>query len=198
MEMPWDIDFEVYKNEEELLTGLRRNEQWACTCLLKRFARRFFLLARRMVGNDDEADEIVQESFIQACGHISRFEGKSALSTWLYRIVSNATLMQRRRKALTTLPLVEEVDEEQVSRAIDLIDEDSTPDNYVLQTELRATINRALVLLPATLRDAFVLRHIEGLSTRAAAESLGIEESALKVRVYRARQELRKILASYQ
>ena len=79
-----------------------------------------------------------------------------------------------------------------------LIDDEGTPDNHVLQTELRMTINRALALLPATLRDAFVLRHIEGLSTKAAAQSLGIEESALKVRVYRARQELRKMLASYQ
>lgn len=93
---------------------------------------------------------------------------------------------------------IENADEEQVSRTIVLVDHESTPDNHVLQTELRATINGALALLPATLHDAFVLRHIEGLSTKVAAESLGIEESALKVRVYRARQELRKILATYQ
>src|SRR5579884_771980 len=110
MEMPWDIDFEIYKNEEELLAGLRRNEQWACTCLLKRFARRFFKLARQMVNNDEEAEEIVQESFIQACDHIANFEGKSSISTWLYRIVSNAALMYRRRKVLATFPLQEEPD----------------------------------------------------------------------------------------
>jgi RNA polymerase sigma-70 factor (ECF subfamily) len=198
MEMPWDIDLEIYKNEEDLLAALRREEKWACTCLLKRFARRFLALARRIVGNDDEAEEVVQESFIQACSHIASFEGKSSLSTWLYRIVSNAALMRQRRKMPITLPLVEASDEAQAAGAAILIDDASTPDEHVLQIELRAVINEALALLPVTLRDAFVLRYIEGLSTKAAAESLGIEESALKVRVYRARQELRKVLTAYQ
>jgi RNA polymerase sigma-70 factor (ECF subfamily) len=197
MEMPWEIDLEVYKTEEELLAGLRRQEQWACTCLLKRFARRFFLLARRMISNAEEAEEIVQESFLQACQHISRFEGRSSLSTWLFRIVSNVALMHRRRKVLATSPLSEEADEAQVRSAATLVDDKSAPENRVLQTELRAAINGALAQLPATLRDAFVLRHIEGLSTKAAAQLLNIEEAALKVRVYRARQELRKMLASY-
>jgi RNA polymerase sigma-70 factor (ECF subfamily) len=198
MEMPWEIDTEIYKNEEELLEGLRRKEKMACTCMLKRFARRLYTLARRLVNNNEEAEEILQESFIQACNHISSFEGKSALHTWLYRIVVNAALMNRRRKILETQPLTEEVDEEQIGSAMTLVDEENTPDNTILQIEIRTAIQEALAQLPETLRKAFILRHVEGFSTKAAAIQLGIEESALKVRVYRARQELQKLLTAYQ
>jgi RNA polymerase sigma-70 factor (ECF subfamily) len=79
-----------------------------------------------------------------------------------------------------------------------LVDEENTPDNTILQIEIRTAIQEALAQLPETLRKAFILRHVEGFSTKAAALQLGIEESALKVRVYRARQELRKLLAAYQ
>ena len=127
MHMPWDIDTEVYKNEEELLEGLRRQEKMACTCMLKRFARRLYALARRMVNNDADAEEVLQESFIQACSHISSFEGKSSLSTWLYRIVTNAALMNLRRKTHQTLPLTEEVDGEQTSNTAMLVDRSGTP-----------------------------------------------------------------------
>lgn len=198
MHMPWDIDTEVYKNEEELLEGLRRQEKMACTCMLKRFARRLYALARRMVNNDADAEEVLQESFIQACSHISSFEGKSSLSTWLYRIVTNAALMNLRRKTHQTLPLTEEVDEEQTSNTAMLVDEENTPDNQILQAEIRTAIREAIAQLPTTLREAFILRHVEGFSTKAAATTLGIEESALKVRLYRARKELRKLLVAYQ
>jgi RNA polymerase sigma-70 factor (ECF subfamily) len=198
MHMPWDIDTEVYKNEEELLEGLHRKEKMACTCMLKRFARRLSTLARRMVNNDADAEEVLQESFIQACSHVSSFEGKSSLSTWLYRIVTNAALMNLRRKTQPTLPLTEEVDEEQTSNTAMLVDEENTPENTILQTEIRTAIQEPIAQLPKTLREAFILRHVEGFSTKAAAATLGIEESALKVRLYRARQELRKLLVAYQ
>jgi RNA polymerase sigma-70 factor, ECF subfamily len=198
IKMPWDIDTEIYKNEEELLAGLRRKEKMACTCLLRHFARRLYSLARRMTNNDADAEEILQESFIQACHHILSFDGKSSLSTWLYRIIVNTALMHRRRKTLVTLPITEEVDEEQPGSAVTLVDEEHTPDNTILQMEIRTAIQTALEQLPDILRQAFILRHVEGFSTKDAARQLGIEESALKVRVYRARQELRKLLAAYQ
>ncbi|GCE10009.1 RNA polymerase sigma factor [Dictyobacter aurantiacus] len=198
MEKPWDIELEIYKNEEELLEGLRRNEKMACTCMLKRFAHRLYLLARRLVNNDADAEEILQESFIQACRHIGSFEGKSSLHTWLYRIVTNAAFMKQRRHQPEMLPLSIGGDSEHTDHALTLVDEEHTPDEEMLQQEIRSAIREALVQLPDSLREAFILRHVEGLSTRAAAEKLGIAESALKVRLYRARQTLQTLLATYR
>ncbi|GAC1372948.1 MAG: sigma-70 family RNA polymerase sigma factor [Ktedonobacteraceae bacterium] len=198
MRMPWDIDMDVYKNEEELLEGLRRNEKMACTCMLKRFAHRLYLLARRLVNNDAEAEEILQESFIQACSHIASFEGKSSLNTWLYRIVTNAALMKRRHHTPETLSLNSERDDQHTDYMMTLIDEENTPDEAILDAEVHAAIREALTQLPDTLREAFILRHVDGLSTKAAAAKLGITESALKVRLYRARRELQTLLAAYQ
>ncbi|WP_198925633.1 RNA polymerase sigma factor [Dictyobacter vulcani] len=196
--MPWDINIDVYKNEEELLEGLRRNEKMACTCMLKRFAHRLYLLARRLVNDDVEAEEVLQESFIQACSHIASFEGKSSLNTWLYRIVTNAALMKLRRHTPETLPLTAGKDGEYTDDMMTLIDETHTPDEAILDAEVRAAIREALTQLPDTLREAFILRHVDGLSTKAAAAKLDITESALKVRLYRARQALQTLLAAYQ
>ncbi|WP_218028993.1 RNA polymerase sigma factor [Tengunoibacter tsumagoiensis] len=188
----------VYETEEELLQGLRRNEKMACTCMLKRFAKRFYLLARRLVNNDAEAEEVLQESFIQACSHIVSFEGKSSLYTWLYRIVTNAALMKRRRHTLETLPLIAEKDGENIDYTMTLIDEGNNPEENILHAEVRSAIREALKQLPDTLREAFILRHIEDLSTKEAAARLGIAESALKVRLHRARHILQTLLAIYQ
>lgn len=198
MHMPWDINMDVYKNEEELLEGLKRNEKMACTCMLKRFAHRLYLLARRLVNNDAEAEEVLQESFIQACSNIASFEGKSSLNTWLYRIVTNAALMKRRRHTPETLSLTAERGGEYTDDTITLIDEENTPEETLLHAEAHAAIREALTQLPDTLREAFILRHVDGLSTKEAAAKLGIAESALKVRLYRARQALQTLLAAYQ
>jgi RNA polymerase sigma-70 factor, ECF subfamily len=79
-----------------------------------------------------------------------------------------------------------------------LVDEEHLPDQEILQAEIRTAIHEALTQLPDPLREAFLLRHIEGLSTKAAAAQLGITESALKVRLYRARQTLQTLLAAYR
>ncbi|GHO80155.1 RNA polymerase subunit sigma-24 [Ktedonobacter sp. SOSP1-85] len=189
---------EVYTNEKELLAGLQRQEKMACTCLVKHFARRLFQLARRFVESEEEAHDVLQESFIQACRHISTFQAKSSLSTWLYRIVVNSAHMHHRRKQVSPLPLPEEQDDGSTASLFAMgMGEADTPDEHVLRNELRLAIQDAVAALPDTLREAFVLRHIEGLSTAAAAKRLGIEQSALKVRLYRARQELRNMLISY-
>ena len=197
MQKPWDINVDVYKNEEELLEGLRRNEKMACTCMLKRFAHRLYLLARRLVNNDAEAEEVLQESFIQACSHIASFKGKSSINTWLYRIVTNAALMKRRRHTPETVPLTTELDDEHAEASMELIDEEKTPDEEILQAEVRTAIREALSQLPDALREAFILRHVDGLSTKEAAAKLDISEAALKVRLHRARQALQTLLVAY-
>lgn len=189
----WNIELDVYGDEQELLRGLYEQEEPACTCLFKRFARQLYALALRMTRSPQEAEEIVQESFLSACSHISDFEQRSSLRTWLYRIVSNTALMHLRRKKSDAFSL----EESREKLEANLASGEQTPDARVLDEELRKALKLAIDQLPETLRVPFLLRSVEGLRTKEAAEYLGITETTLKVRLHRARQELQKLMHSY-
>jgi RNA polymerase sigma-70 factor (ECF subfamily) len=194
MVKPWETDLSVYDDEAALLEGLRRRDRLACTCLLKRFAPRMYRLALQLTGETDEAEDVLQEAFIQACAHVADFEGRSGLATWLHRIVLNTALARLRRKSLSTVPL--ETDDLGMHATQDLmIDRAAGPSDVVLGQELGETLERAILALPDSLRAAFVLRDVEGLSTKEAAAAIGLAESALKVRLHRARMVLRGMLA---
>jgi RNA polymerase sigma-70 factor, ECF subfamily len=182
---PWELDISIYDSEAELLDGLRKQEPIACTCFLKEYAPRMLRLALRITGDPDEAENVLQESFITACNRIDDFQGLSSLNTWMYRIVMNNALMALRKKKANVVPL------DDGHEATAIADPKTEPIHEIMTAELQESLNRALLQLPETLRTAFVLREIEGLSTREAAETLEISESALKVRLHRARQALR-------
>ncbi|HEY0736184.1 MAG TPA: sigma-70 family RNA polymerase sigma factor [Herpetosiphonaceae bacterium] len=196
MEKPWEIDIQIYDDEPQLLAGLRRGDPMACTCLLKRFAPRLYRVALQLMGEADEAEDVLQDSFIQACTHILTFEGRSGLGSWLHRIVVNTALMRLRRKPALPMPLTASSDDDHHTEAL-LADHRKEPSRETLSSELRTMIDHAILELPDTLRTAFVLREIEGLSTRDAAAALGVAEAALKVRLHRARLALRSALAPY-
>ena len=192
------IDISVYDSETALLEGLRGGEPDACTCLIKRFAPLVYARALHMIADPDEAEAVLQLTFIHACEKIGSFEGRSGLGTWLYRIATNEALMQlRRRQAPTT--------------TIDALDQTLQPGDLpqnlqawpidparaALDLELRAQLEHALAALPESLRVVFVLRELQGLSTQGAAAALGLGESAVKVRLHRARLRLRELLAGY-
>jgi RNA polymerase sigma-70 factor, ECF subfamily len=193
---PWEVDLSIYASEDELLGGLRRQEPAACTCFLKEYAPRMLRLALRITGDPDEAENVLQESFISACNRIDDFQGLSTLNTWMYRIVLNNALMSLRRKRPDTVPL--EAHDTHAGQGPNWTDDYiAQPVEEVLAAELQESLNLALLALPERLRTAFVLRELEGLSTREAAEALEISESALKVRLHRARQALREQLGPY-
>ena len=195
MVKPWETDLSVYADEATLLEGLRRKDRDACTCLLKRFAPRLYRLALQLMGDPDEAEDVLQEGFIQACAHVADFAGRSGLGTWLHRIVRNAALARLRRKSLATAPLPA-TDATPSAGQEALTDPAAGPADAVLTRELGDVLERAILALPEGLRAAFVLRDIEGVSTKEAATALGITESALKVRLHRARLALRVSLAA--
>lgn len=191
--LPWDIPLTIYTDEAALLAGLRRKDRDACTCLFKQFAQRLYYLALRFGRDEEEAEDILQEGFLQACSHISSFEGKSSLGTWLYRIVSNVALMRLRKKDLPLVSLSDLEEGEDLFRQ----DMQEAPERQVLASELREVLAQSLEALPATLREPLRLRIFDGLSTKEAAERLGITEAAFKVRLHRARRALRLLLAEY-
>ena len=187
---PWEIDLTIYDDEPELLAGLQRGERMACTCLLKRYAPRLYRLALHLMGDADEAEDVLQEAFINACAHVEEFQGRSGLGTWLHRIVRNTALGRLRSQSRHAGTVIQ--DEAELAAVPDSAAE---LDDHVLARELGARLEQAILTLPASTRAAVVLRDIEGLSTSDAATELGISESALKVRLHRGRQHLRAVLA---
>ena len=194
LDTPWEIDLSVYDDESQLLEGLRKRDRFACTCLLKRFMPRLYRVALQVTGNSDDAQDVLQEGFIKACNHIEGFDGRSELGTWIYRIVLNTALMhlRKRRSELVSLPHPTDNSNEEQWPA-----PDNAPADRLLAGELREKLDQAIMLLPDSLRAAFVLRDLEELSTKEAAEALGIGEAALKVRLHRARLALRETLGAY-
>lgn len=189
---PWDIDLTVYEDDRELLDGLREGDPLACTCFMKWYAPAMTRLALRMVGDPDEAEGVVQDSFIAACSRMDSFRAESSLRTWLHRIVVNTALMRLRKRRPDRL--LADSDGEYVHVPGLLVNNDDEPLENVLASELQDELSRAIMKLPENLRTVLVLREHEGLSTRETAEALGISESAVKVRLHRARTALRKIV----
>jgi RNA polymerase sigma-70 factor (ECF subfamily) len=202
---PWEIDLTIYGTEQELLEGLHRRDRMACTCLLKQYMPRLYRLAVQVTGDADDAQDVLQEAFMQACSRVDTFAGQggSSLGTWLYRIVLNSALMHLRKRKPGTVSISEPAAlsgqdaTEGFAADMDLPDMAASPGEQVLSQELRETLDEAILDLPDSLRAAFVLRDVEGLSTAEATRMLGIGESALKVRLHRARIALRESLTPY-
>lgn len=191
------IDLSIYPDEAGLLDGLRRHDPDACTCLVKRYAPIVYARALRLTGDPDEAEGVLQTTFIKACEALPTFDGASSLGTWIYRIATNEGLMLLRRRrpqvALDELAEVLHPDELPQQRAGWAPD----PLRAALDGELHAEIERAIAALPEPLRVVVLLRDIEQLSTEEAAEQLGLTAGAVKVRLHRARLRLREALAGY-
>jgi RNA polymerase sigma-70 factor, ECF subfamily len=165
---------------------------------VERHSATVYNLALRMMGSPQEAEEVLQETFISAFRSVDRFEGRSQLGTWLYRIAYNAALMRLRKRQIPTSSIDEPmIGDEGEELPRQLIDWTGLPDDVVLNNELRRVLDQAVEELSPTLRSVFVLRDIEGLSTAEVAEALGLTETNVKVRLHRARLALREQLTSY-
>jgi RNA polymerase sigma-70 factor (ECF subfamily) len=161
--------------------------------LVERHSRALFRLAYRMTGNEQDAEEVVQDTFLRAHRRLDRFEQRSNFGTWLYRIAVNCSLDLRRKRR----PEIEhrEPEDAEGSEAVAKVASTApAPDRLLLSAELGTHVRKALLELSAMERAAFVLRHFEGLSIEEIGESLGLRTSATKNTVFRAVQKLRRAL----
>ena len=182
-------------DDQEFLARLRRHEEAAFAELFERYADRVYRLAMGLLKQADDAEEIVQATFISAFEALDRFEPRAQVSTWLYRIAYNHALMLiRRRHTVDSLP---EEDEDSLLLPVQLIDWSQLPDQRVLNSEAQEVLRAAINELPVGLRAAFVLRDLEGLSTAECAHIQGLTEAACKVRLHRARLRLREHVSTY-
>jgi RNA polymerase sigma-70 factor (ECF subfamily) len=166
--------------------------------MVERYSGIVYNIAVRLTNDPLEAEEVMQETFINAYRSLDRFEGRSQLGTWLYRIAYNAALMHlRKRRPLTTSIDEPLVDEDGDTAPRQLVDWGPLPDQIVLSGELRQVLDQAIARLPEGLRVVFVMRDVEGLSTAETAEVLELTETNVKVRLHRARLALRERLTTY-
>jgi RNA polymerase sigma-70 factor, ECF subfamily len=185
--------------DEELVARATRGDEPAFEALVERYQHRAFGLARRLVGSESDAQDVLQESFLSVHRKLSSFRGDSRFSTWLYRIVTNAALMnlraraRRRQEPLDSyLPrfdangrhLGEPAELESAAHAVERLDRQALADKA----------QAGLARLPEIYRTAFVLRDLEELPTADVAEMLGVGADVVRQRVHRARLMLRGYL----
>ena len=182
--------------ESRLVARLRGGDARAFEDLVRRECPRLLAVARRILRNDADARDAVQDAFAAAFRSLASFEGQASLSTWLHRIVANAALGRlrgRRRKAETP---IEELLPPFQEDGHHVTPPSAWPSAEMLleDRELREFVRDAIDRLPESYREVLLLRDIEELDTTAVAELLGVTENLVKVRLHRARQALRTLL----
>lgn len=183
-------------DESELLARLKAGDRNAFAELVEQHSPHIYNLALRMMNHPAEAEEILQETFLQVVRHIGNFRGQSKLSTWLYRIATNQALMKLRRKLPDSYSLDDD-NQLSVESFLPLANWSSRPESELLNSEARTYIEQAIRDLPQNLKVVFLLRDIEGLSTAETAQTLDLSVSAVKSRLLRARLKLRSQLSDY-
>lgn len=184
-------------DDRELVEGLKRGDQNCFMEILQRYSEKVHNLAMRIARNQEDAEEIIQDVFITVFRKINKFEGKSAFSSWLYRITVNTAFMKLRKRKQTIAVSLEDINpsvkESWVSERRDASDIGYMTSRHELQQELEAAISR----LPEEYRAIFILRDVDGLSNEEVGEVLTLSVPAVKSRLHRARLMLRKKLQRF-
>lgn len=179
------------------LVGLaRNNDEAAIRTLVQRHNQRLFRVARAIVHNDAEAEDVVQASYVKAFTHLTTFRGDSELSTWLTRIaVNEASERLRRRRTTTGLEQID-IERSQSAQIIQFpsIQAPLDPETEMSRQEIRLLLEQAVDTLPAAFRAVFVLRDVEGLSVEETASCLDVKPETVRTRLYRARRLMRSAI----
>lgn len=190
---------EIIKEQDlSFLSALQSGDREAFAKLVDLYSSQIYRLALKMLNDPADAEDVLQETFIKAFRSITSFEGRSSLSTWLYRIAVNEALMLI-RKQKPQVQLTDEKDDENENgeTPVQIVDWCCLPERELMSTESKQHLNQAISELSETLRIVFILRDIEGLSIRETAETIGISETNVKTRLLRARLRLRESLSQY-
>ncbi|HYC56229.1 MAG TPA: sigma-70 family RNA polymerase sigma factor [Candidatus Binatia bacterium] len=186
-------------DDRAILLRLRAGDEAAYESLVRSCGARMLATARRMLGDEDDARNVVQDAFLSAFRSIARFEGDCLLSTWLHRIVVNAALMKlrsrRRRPEICIEDLLPAFDGDGHRDVPEIADDEACDvDEQLDRARMRERVRACIDMLPASYRTVLVLRDIEELSTEEVAEMLAISRPNVKTRLHRARQALKTLL----
>ena len=166
-------------------------EEAAVRAIMQTNNRRLFRLARGILRNDSEAEDVVQETYVRAFTHLDQFRGDCSLSTWLSRIAMNEALgrLRRRRPGVELSSLPEGVLEAQIIQFP--LSSPDDPEKSMAQREIQHVVEHAIDELPEAFRLVFITRVIEGMNVEETAEILGLKPETVKTRLHRARNMLR-------
>jgi RNA polymerase sigma-70 factor, ECF subfamily len=185
-------------DETALVTLLKAGDGAAFQVLVESHIGRMLAVARRMLGNEEDANDAVQDAFLSAFKAIDRFEGNAQLGTWLHRIAVNASLMKLRSRKRRNNEISVEALLPSFSPEGHMAGMPSawtvTSDQLVEQDETKGRIRELIESLPADYRDVVLLRDIEEMDTKQTSQILDVSESAVKTRLHRARQALKALL----
>jgi RNA polymerase sigma-70 factor (ECF subfamily) len=183
-------------DEMACLESMRRGDPACLGGFFEAWGDRLYRLALRLTADPAAAEDVVQEAFLKLMAGADSIEGRSRLATWLYRVAYNAS-MDRLREGKRTTPVPEEQDDGALPMPSLLVDFRFSPEAMLKDAEVRRALDEAIASLPPSLRAAFLLRDVEGLSTAEAAEALSLTQTNLKVRLHRARLLLRERLSAF-
>jgi RNA polymerase sigma-70 factor (ECF subfamily) len=187
-------------DEAALLARMQAGDDDAFALCVRTYCGRLLLVARRLLSNEEDANDAVQDAFLSAFQGIGRFQGQSRLGTWLHRIVVNAALGRLRHRQRHPERSIEDLlphfgeGEHQIDPPVPW---KATPATIAQDQETHALVRRCVNQLPETYRIVLLLRDIEGLATEETAQVLGTSAAVVKTRLHRARQALRSLLDPY-
>lgn len=168
--------------DEEAVQRVLAGETRVYEVLMRRYNQRLYRVAYSILGNDAEAEDVMQEAYVRAFHKLSTFAGASKFSTWLTKIAVYEALARRRMRGR-----LEELEPETESKWSEM----KNPEQQAYNLELKELLERAISALPEGFRSVFMLRAVEGLSVAESADCLGVTEDTVKTRLHRARLMLR-------
>ncbi len=184
------------KKEDYSLEALRAGDRIEFARVVEDYSAVIYRLAAKMLENPQDAEDVLQETFIKAYRHFKNFDGRSSVSTWLYRIATNEALMMLRKRKYISVS-IDEPNGTSEQEPLQIIDWCCLPETELMSSEAQDYLEVAVAKLPHSLRVVFLLRDIDGLSTKETSEALNLSESAVKTRLSRARMRLRELLSEY-
>ena len=181
-------------SDAELVARLQRGDDSAFEAIVRAHSGRLLSVARRFLGNNEDAQDAVQDAFIRAYKAIHTFEARAQLHTWLHRILVNTALMKLRERRRRPTESIEELLPTYTSDGHQAVASRDWSDAVLERKETAALVHEAITKLPDQYREVLVLRDIEDKDTAETAELLGTTSNVVKVRLHRARQALRTLL----
>jgi len=185
------------KSDLELVSGCKRGENESFEEIINRYSQKAYHLAFRLTRNPDDAEEVLQDVFVTVFRKIQGFEGKSSFSSWLYRVTVNSALMKLRKKRQEQSVLLEDALPEFENSLFVRSHNSSEGEHSTLRSELLLALEKAIDNLPSEYRPVFILRDVDGLSSREVGRALNISIPAVKSRLHRSRLLLRRQLSSF-
>ncbi len=180
------------------LASLRAGDRAEFARLVDSTSNQIYRLGLKMLNDVEDAEDMLQETYLKALRALPAFEGRSSLTTWLYRIAVNEALMiLRKRRPVLAIEDEYQDDEEEVAGPVQIVDFSFMPESELMAGEARRFLDSAVQKLSPGLRTVFLLRDVEGLSIKETADALNLTEMNVKTRLLRARLKLREDLSRY-